>query len=223
METIKDKNRIRQALSTSSYTELFPRAMDHYAILQRSSPGEMLIRQGSEPENLFYLLRGRCSVNCVLPNGKNIILSSISHPCLIGEMELIDPKRSALSVKTLEYCELLTFPMSVSRSVLLNNVSFLQKICILLADKEFQSVKRFFAASGCSLNKRLAAFILEQREGDEYRIRKKQAAETLGVSYRHLETVLNSFLNEGILSKNHLVYHIEKEYVLCELAKEIQL
>jgi hypothetical protein len=109
--------------------------MDHYAILQRSSPGEMLIRQGSEPENLFYLLRGRCSVNCVLPNGKNIILSSISHPCLIGEMELIDPKRSALSVKTLEYCELLTFPMSVSRSVLLNNVSFLHAKVLQINNK----------------------------------------------------------------------------------------
>ncbi len=221
METVKDKKRLAKALRDSSCFELFPKEMGHYALLQLARPGEILISQGSEPENLLFLVRGRCSVSCVLPNGKEIILSSLSDRSLIGEIELISPERSSLTVQALTACELLAFPMSAARSILLEDAAFLRKLCVLLGKKEAHGVQRFFAASGYPLENRLAAFILEQREGSEYRVRKNRAAQSLGVSYRHLETVLGRLVQEGILTKNRFVYHIEKEEVLRELAGEI--
>ena len=48
-----------------------------------------------------------------------------------------------------------------------------------------------------------------------------QAAQSLGVSYRHLETVLNRFIREGILTKEKFTYTIRDEAALRKLASEI--
>ena len=221
METIKNRKRLTLCLEDPAYRNLFPKSMDSSAILCSASPGEVLISQGAQAESLLFLVRGRCSVSCVLPNGKTILLKTLSSPSMIGEMELISPERSPLTVTALERCELIVFPMKLCRSILLNNNAFLRRLCILLGNKERQSVLRFFITSGYPLDKRLAAFILEQREGRFFRVRKIQAAQTLGVSYRHLETVLNRFLEEGILSKEKLTYRIENEARLQELAGEM--
>ncbi len=221
MKTIKDKKKLSRYLAEAEYQNLFPREMDKIAILKSAVHGEILMQQGTRPEELLYLVRGKCSVSCVLPNGKTILLKTLSIPGIIGEMELVSPEISPMTVRTLEECELLSFPAGRSRKILLHDTDFLRKLCILLGNKERQSVLRFFAASGYPLDKRLAAFILEQREGPFFRIRKIQTAETLGVSYRHLETVLQRFIQSGFLSKDHFTYRIEDEKALQDLAREI--
>ncbi len=221
MKTIKDKKRLSQFLAETEYQNFFPREIDRTAILKSAAPGEILMRQGTKPGDLLYLVHGKCSVSCVLPNGKTILLKTLSGPGIIGEMELVSPEFSPLTVRTLEESELISFPMESSRSILLKDAAFLRKLCALLGNKERQSVQRFFSASGYPLEKRLAAFILEQREGIYFRIRKIRTAETLGVSYRHLETVLHQFIRDGILFKDHLIYRIDNEEALQDLAKEI--
>ena len=221
MKTVKNNTKLSQYLASASYKNIFPESINDYAILRSADPGDVLIHQGSVPDSLMFLARGRCSVNCILPNGKTILLKSISAPSILGEMELISPERSALTVRSIEECDLIVFPMKLCRAVLLNDNSFLQKLCVLLGNKERQSVIRFFTSAGYSLDIRLAAFILEQREGEYFKIRKIHAAQTLGVSYRHLETVLNRFIKDGLLSKNRLIYHIEDEAALMDLAREM--
>ena len=221
MKTIKNKKRLSSYLSESAYRDLFPRSMDEAALLQSAAPGEVLLRQGEEPVSFMFLSRGRCSVSCTLPDGKTILLKTISAPSMLGEMELISPERSALTVRALEECSLIVFPMKISRALLLEDNEFLRKLCTELGNKERLSVLKFFIHSAYPLDRRLAAFILEQREGEYFRIRKVQAAQTLGVSYRHLETVINRFLREGILSKDKLTYHIEDEEALRQLSKEM--
>ena len=221
METVKNKKRLSQYLEAPDYKALFPESLNAFAVLCSAAPGEILIHQGDEPSALLFLVRGRCSVSCILPNGKTILLKTMGPSSVIGEMELICPERSALTVTALERCELLVFPMQLCRNVLPADNAFLRKLCILIGNKERQSVLQFLTTSGYPLDKRLAAFILEQREGDYFRVRKVTAAQSLGVSYRHLETVLNRFVDEGILSKEKRAWRIEKEAVLQELAGEM--
>ena len=221
METIKDKKRLDLYLHAPAFRQLFPPAIAPYALLREAEHGEYLIRQSEEPESLYYLVKGRCSVRSLLPNGKNIIVSTFCAPSLIGELEMLDPKRTSLSVRTLEPCELLSFPMGICRNILLNDVHFLRELCVLMGKKEQQSVVRLFRASAYPLENRLAAFVLEQREGEYFRVRKVHAAESLGVSYRYLETVLKEFETKGFLSKNRFVYHIEDEAGLARLAEDL--
>ena len=221
MKTLKDKESLSRYMAEDTYKNLFPASINMHAILRRADAGDVLIHQGEEPVSFIYLARGRCSVSCVLPNGKTILLKTVSAPSVLGEMELVSPERSALTVKSLDTCDLIVFPMKMCRTILLNDNAFLRRLCVLLGNKERQSVIRFFTSAGYPLEKRLAAFILEQREEDYFRIRKVQAAQSLGVSYRHLETVLNRYVEEGILSKNRLTYHIEDEAALLNLAREM--
>ena len=221
METVKDKQRLERYVNETAYRDVFPREMDEIAFLCRARAGEVLMEQGSKPHEFLFLVQGKCSVSCLLPNGKIILLKTLTAPSMIGEMELVSPDFSPLTVRALEDCELLVFSMTRSRSILLKDTAFLRKLCVLLGNKERQSVLRFFATSGYPLDKRLAAFILEQSDSGFFRVRKIRMAETLGVSYRHLETVLNHFIVEGYLSKDRFIYHIEDEEALRQLAGEM--
>ncbi|ELN4630730.1 TPA: helix-turn-helix domain-containing protein, partial [Escherichia coli] len=68
---------------------------------------------------------------------------------------------------------------------------------------------------------RLAAFILLSQEGDLYHEKHTQAAEYLGVSYRHLLYVLAQFINDGLLIKSKKGYLIKNRKQLSGLALEM--
>ena len=59
-------------------------------------------------------------------------------------------------------------------------------------------------------------------EGDLYRERHTEAAEYLGVSYRHLLYVLAEFRDEGLITKEKDGYRITGRQGLEELAAETE-
>ena len=91
----------------------------------------------------------------------------------------------------------------------------------IIADKERSNSKKLMHAGGFPLENRLADFILRNSNGRIFTIKKVEIAETLGVSYRHLEKVMSDFVNTGYLKKERLVYHIEKRDALLKLAEKL--
>ncbi len=64
-------------------------------------------------------------------------------------------------------------------------------------------------------------FILENRQGIYFYVKKVHISESLGVSYRHVEKVMNDFVKKGYLIKDKLVYAIADEPALKELCREL--
>ncbi len=60
------------------------------------------------------------------------------------------------------------------------------------------------------------------REGDRYLVRKVEAADSLGVSYRHLGQILLSFTQAGYLKKEGRSYTIANEAALQALAGQTE-
>ena len=70
---------------------------------------------------------------------------------------------------------------------------------------------------------RLARFILDNKEGDLLKVKKVVIAETLGVSYRHLESVINELVERKILEKRKLTYLIKDLKALEELSQAMDI
>lgn len=222
MKEIKDSLLLNEYVSCEPYTEYFSDYIRSYAKIVEFEAGEYVFLQDERPKCLYLMLQGRCSVRMHLANGKCIILHTMDAPCLIGEMELIREVPS-FTVQTLEKCRMLSMSLRECRTYLLNDARFLKRLCYDLIGKERMNAASLIHAFGYPLENRLAKFILDNRQGNQFLIKKVHIAESLGVSYRHMGKVMRDFVNEGYLLKNKLVYTILNEKALIALAKELEL
>lgn len=220
MQTIRNTAQLATALSAPAYREWFGDRFRENAQLVEAQAGEVFIRREEEAQALYLLLSGRISIHALLPNGKRRILRTDRAPALLGEMELLERTPFAMSVQALESCRLIRLPFACCREELILDPVFLRKLAILLGNKERTGIDRLFAAVGYPLPVRLAHFILETREGDRYLVRKVEAADSLGVSYRHLSQVLSDFVQAGYLTKQGRVYILADEGALRALADQ---
>lgn len=172
------------------------------------------------PDYLYLMISGRCSVRVLLTNGKLVILQTLKAPCIIGEMEFMR-NVSAFTVQTLEHCRMLGIPLRECRQYLLNDNFFLRRLCSDLIYKERTEALVLVRSFTYPFENRLAKFILANCQGSYFLVKKVQIAESLGVSYRHVETVMNDFVQKKYLSKQKLIYTITDSEALTDLAKEL--
>lgn len=222
MIKMSNNRKYNDYLNDKGFRELFPEAVLSYAYVTKKETGESFVYQGEKIHNLYYLLKGRCSVHTFLSNGKKMILSNVSAPALIGEIELLDLDNASFSVKTLEECTMIVCPLAQCRDILLNDNKFLRKLCSMIARKEGNNARRLIYSSGFPLDIRLADFILNNSEGKVFRIKKVEIAEILGASYRHIETLMSDFVKKGLLKKEKLTYYINNERILRQMADQLK-
>ncbi|MBR0462569.1 MAG: transcriptional regulator YeiL [Erysipelotrichaceae bacterium] len=222
MEKIYEKNVIRQYLNRKGYRNWFSHDFDDAAYLVRCRHNEILIRQGDEADTLYYLVKGKCRATAVNSEGKLCVINTITAPNLIGEIEFISEDDS-FSVEAVEDSLLIALPYEACRDMLLNDPKFLFHLCELLTEKEREHAIKLTQAASFPLENRLAQFLLENAINKEISLRKTVIAESLGVSYRHLEKVMKDFVEQGILKKEKFVYTITDEKELLDKASALDI
>ena len=85
---------------------------------------------------------------------------------------------------------------------------FLWFLCNHIARRSARQSTVLTIQQAYPLKNQLAAFLLMASEGDCYRQRHTEAAEYLGVSYRHLLYVLAQFRKEGLIRREGPEYRI---------------
>lgn len=221
MKIITDEKSRNRYLDSEIYKKYFGEKLRNCTLLVEWEMGDDVLKQGENPVYLCLMVEGRCSVRVLLVNGKSMILQTLKAPCLIGEMELIR-QVSSFTVQALERCRMLAIPLDKYKDFLMNDIRFLQAVCVDLIGKERSESLKLLHAFGYPLEKRLAHFILENRQGNRFYVKKVHIAESLGVSYRHVETVMSDFVKKGYLSKEGLVYKITGEEMLQALGGELE-
>ena len=186
MERIYAKQEISRYLHHKGYRSYFSRDFDDAAYLVRCHQGEFLIHQGDEADTLYYLMQGRCRATAVNSEGKLLVVNTIVAPNLLGEIEFISEDDS-FSIEVMEESLLIALPYDACRKKLMNDPEFLFHLCELLAEKEREHAIRLTQAASSPLENRLAQFLLENVVKRKISLRKTVIAESLGVSYRHLE------------------------------------
>lgn len=222
MKIIKDAELLNPYLASEPYTDYFRGSVKAHTCLAEYETGESILKQDVPPAFLYLMVSGRCSVSILLANGKSVILQTLKAPCLIGEMELIRPV-SSFTVQALEPCRMLAIPLDECKHFLLNDPYFLRAVCFDLIGKERTESLKLIHAFGYPLENRLAHFILENCQGNRFYIKKVHIAESLGVSYRHVEKVMSDFVRKRYLSKEKLVYTVTDECALKALSRELEM
>lgn len=190
-----------------------------YITIKEFEPDEFIIREGERPTYLYFLLEGRAKLFLSQENGRISLINFLEAPCFIGEMELLDEKRLPQGVKAISLCKCYQIQVSECREQMLQDTKFLRYLCTFLSEKATKNTNNYMRNQSYSLKVRLAEFIWKMSVNGYYREPHTEAAEFLGVTYRHLLYVLAQFVKDGILQKTKHGYFITDEEVLIEFIR----
>ncbi|MFV0413761.1 MAG: transcriptional regulator YeiL [Oscillospiraceae bacterium] len=207
------------ALENSNFLSHFSFPAGQYAQLFHAEAGEHITEDGEELAYLYYMVSGRAKLYFTLPNGKISLIDFFEAPCFVGEMELLGAHTKSRAMQALVPCTCLALPVRRCRTLLLNDPVFLRHLCFYLAGKNNRNTSALAQNQTFPLANRLAAFLLLAAPGGIYREKHTQAAEYLGVSYRHLLYVLAGFTAQGFIKKEKSGYCIVNKAALLCLAQ----
>lgn len=221
MREIRNKERIEKFMESCGYQDNFSFPVRDITRFFSFEPGEVLLREGEQPAWLFYLVEGSTKTCLTHANGKVSIINFIHAPYFIGEMELLGAQTEANGVTALCECLCLALPAAGYRDLLLNDVRLLRALCLQLGKRASSNTRMYTRNQAYPLENRLAAFIVTTAHEGIYSERHTEAAEYLGVSYRHLLYVLAGWAKRGILEKEGRKYRIRDWAYLKKKADEM--
>lgn len=224
LKQILDKEEIRRCLAESDFERCFSFSIKEDVRLYIADKGDDILKEGEKSDGfLYYMVSGRAKLFCSLSNGKTSLLDFLQGDCFIGELELLNVRKSTMGVKALSPSFLLALPIEKYRSRLLSDACFLRILCMTLAKKEEQRVHALSSTQGFPLANRLAHFVLFAAFDGIYTERNTDASAYLGVSYRHLTQMLGEFTQYGYLKRAQGGYCITNEQALKLLADELNV
>ena len=180
--------------------------------------GDQILQDGSEPVYLYYMTEGRAKLFLPHEHGRISLINFLDAPCFIGEMELLGAQKYANGVTAMTSCTCYAVRISDCKEKLLNDTRFLRHLCLFLSKKALGNTYNYSTNQSYPLEVRLANFILMTAQNGLYREKHTEAAEFLGVTYRHLLYVLADFVKQGILERTKRGYYIKNEAALRQCA-----
>ncbi len=190
-----------------------------YTSIVKFDSAENILYEGEKPDSLYYLINGRAKLFLSHENGRISLINFLNAPCFVGEMELLGAQEAANGVIAITPCTCYKIHTNNCRDKILNDTKFLRYLCLFLSQKAISNTYNYSKNQSYPLEVRLANFILLTSCNQMYREKHTEAAEFLGVTYRHLLYVLADFVKRGYLKKNKQGYYIQDLSALRKIAE----
>ncbi|MDD3794777.1 MAG: transcriptional regulator YeiL [Lachnospiraceae bacterium] len=218
MEQIKNIEILEGYYNHFPLTDYFDFDIQPYISILKFESDETILHEGNNPPFLLYLISGRAKLFISHKNGRISLINFLNAPCFIGEMELVGAQNTANGITAITPCTCYAIPIEVCKEKLLHDVKFLRYLCLFLSQKALGNTSNYTKNQSYPLEVRLAKFILMTSQNNLYREKHTEAAEYLGVTYRHLLYVLADFVKRGFLLKTKQGYVINQVNSLQELS-----
>lgn len=201
MKISKNEKEIYQHMQIHQFHTLFSFNVLPYVELHSFQKKEMICNEGIDLPYLYYLISGKAKIYMSHKNGKVSLINFIQAPSFIGELGLIGVESVTKAVEVIEDCICLALPLKDCQHLLLQDATFLQKLCKFIGEKTITRTENYAKNYSYPFENRLAAFILLTEQNNCYTEKHTEASEYLNVSYRHLLYVLNQFCQQNYLKK----------------------
>ena len=210
---------LQEDAAAFSFDTCFSMDMKPYLKPVEFAPNEIILHTNEMPEHLLLLRRGLAKIYISQPNGRLSLTRFVHAPDLIGALELVGAQQTAEETRAVSTCRCLALPLTECRSLLLGDTIFLRCLCQFLGRQNIADSETYARNQTYPLENRLAAFMLLTAHDHLYTQRHMEAAEYLGVTYRHLLYVIAHFTAEGFLTKTPHGYAVTNEAALQQLAE----
>ncbi len=206
-------------------------APEDFELIRRTShqlfyrKGETILKQGTKATNLVYLHKGIVKFNFENESRKNIILTVVTGPILLGGANLFFKETNIFSLIALEDCEACLIDSKAMKKLLINS----GKYAIMMFEEStemFQSaIFNFISLAHKQVHGRIADIIIYLAD-HVYKshkftisITKKEISEFAACSHENVITTISKMQKEGILIFEGKVLEITNYTKLVEISK----
>lgn len=181
--------------------------------------GETILKQGGMPSHIVYLDKGIVKFNYENGANKNLILTIVSAPKILGGANLFYKDNNLFSIVAVEDCEVVMIDSKVVENVLMDNSKFAMMMFQIASEMFKKSVMNFISLAHKQKEGRIADILLYLTE-EVYRsnsfvlsLTRKEIAEFAGCSTENVIMTFSKWQNEKIVSlegKSMVVTDLEK-------------
>ncbi|WP_438715780.1 cyclic nucleotide-binding domain-containing protein [Enterococcus sp. AZ109] len=214
MKKIQDPQQLAQYIKLHDLQDYMDSDLFAMASLQSFEKEEHLIQTGTTSEYLYFLVDGTVMVYSYSSDTQNICIDYAEAATPLGEASSLWGLLPKSSVKAVTPCICVSIPLKQYRTILQQDVRFLQNICQLLSCRLNSGVSLANSLTE-PVETRLAKFILSHRDDDRFSFRLTTCAAILNVSYRHLLRTITGF-REGDILEKHKNYYIIRDFAALE-------
>lgn len=175
---------------------------------------ENIYKINCQVTNCYFILSGIAKIYIDHDNGRRSILDFVGRNDWLGELSLFGEEENIKENKVLQEITCLEFDLKVLRELCKQNAEVSYYFASYISNKLLSRSYRMSESLNYSLNKRLAAFIIQYQQNGRYDIPHTDVSEYLNVSYRHVLYVMKQFRQWGILEKDK-----DKGYTIIDLDK----
>lgn len=228
MKIIKNPSLLQEKLKEYALHQIFEDNKQRPFTLQLYKPGEVVLREGEEMQQLLYLVEGRVKATSSVETGKSLLLR-FNHPlALIGDLELIRHMPVQSQITAVTECLFIALPFDYIYKHEMTNPAFLQELLKHLSYKLQTLTTASRVNLLASVENRLASYLLStSTPGNEFGTELQtgnigEIADLLGTTHRHLNRVLHSMTEKGILEKTRKHIRIVDYEKLEEMSQGIR-
>ena len=168
--------------------------------------GEIILKQGGMPTHIVYLEKGIVKFNYENELGKNLILTIVSAPKILGGANLFYKDNNLFSLIAVEDCEVIMIDSKVIQEVLMDNSKFAMMMFQVASEMFKKSVMNFISLAHKQKEGRIADIFLflaaEVYHNTTFllSLTRKEIAEFAGCSTENVIMTLSKWQNEKIVS-----------------------
>ncbi len=187
----------------------------------RYKKGEYILKQDSQFSHIVFLSKGCVKFNYENEFGKNLILTIVNAPRLLGGMNVFNDAVNMFSIIAIEESEACLIDINVLKNLAMKN-SLLALRLIEFATSMFKdSILNFISLAHKHVNGRVAEILIYLFEkvynNDEFELTltRKEMAEFAGCSSENIIHTLTRFHKEGIIySEGKTIKILDKKRLL---------
>lgn len=187
--------------------------------------GETILKQGGMPNHVVYLEKGIVKFNYENEANKNLILTIVSAPKILGGANLFYKDNNLFSIIAVEDCEVIMIDSKVIEGVLMDNSKFAMMMFQVASEMFKKSVMNFISLAHKQKEGRIADIILylanEVYRGNLFllSLTRKEIAEFAGCSTENVIMTLSKWQNEKIIAQDGKAFEIRDIEKLKHISK----
>jgi len=195
-----------RSISTQFIQEKDIEKLEKSSVKLNFKKGEIILKQGGMPTHVIYLEKGIVKFNYENESSKNLILTIVSAPKILGGANFFYKDNNLFSFIAVEDCEVILIDAKVLETVLTDNSRFAMLMFQVTSEMFKTAVLNFISLAHKQKEGRIADVILylasEVYHDNSFvlSLTRKEIAEFAGCSTENVIITLSKWQNEKIIS-----------------------
>lgn len=210
MKEILDAGVLDSRLQEFGLEPIFTEALKPYMSLYSYDAGELVCSQGDPSGTLYVLVKGKLKIYTTSAEGRTLVLCFKTPLEIVGDIEYVKNTDIVNTVEAVTPVQLIGIPYRQLKKHVNDHPPFLQFLLDIITQKFYIKSNSFSFNLMYPVEVRLASYLLSVSTGESDELLHEQlstanlkdAANLIGVSYRHLNRIVYQFCSEGLIERS---------------------